>query len=545
MMWYLQLKKIFITFFISNKGAIICFTIALISKLLLTWVCIKNGPDRMFFLVAAKNFNSGIGLTIERSYLEDVSIKNKDFVTSSPPLYPLVLSVFLKAFPDNPILACYIIDALASFLFLFYLFRLCSLLGFSPILRNIFILFQGFFIHEFIFTSSPTDFLALSFLVAGWYYSYLFDEKKRLPINFAIAAVFFLLAAFTRYQYMPVPFIYTFFLFYSSKKENSQQLKNFTFFNLIFITICITILYLYQNNVSNNSYYPVESKSGWFPENLLLAYPFGILSLLNMDFMSSQLAALTKVSYFSWSYLFYYLSFALLPFLFYKYYKWYIKYKNARPFNFYYWVSGALISSGIVLFLIFLSVTRNSKLLLIEWTYVADARYFCFPALFIQISIWRWIFIEGRVHVFKKIVASLISFIYLIGAIHGLYFISNRIMNNSVSLKDRFLFNKVSKLVHKHVTDAKNNYKDKKIGFFCIIKEYNYFALWYGANGVFMLDKIVDRKPNATESTVLIAAIPNNMKRNFSLIANYPGARKLDSTSNYIFYQLNVEPSAK
>jgi len=494
---------------------ILCF--AILIKLILCWICLKNGTDRMLFISEAKNLLSGHGLTIDRSFFDDIAQKRYLGFTGAPPLYALLISVPLYFFPDNPMLACFLIDTVAVVIFFIYLSKLLSVLGFSAGQVNMFILFQGLYLQEYILASGPTDFIAISFLIAGWYHSCLVVKDNSKTTSLFIAAIFLLLSIFTRYQYLPVIFLSAFTLFFIGYKNKDAALKKRS--TWFFSAACIIIFsfFLFQKTIIGSYYYVASLNTGWYPDNLPLTYPFSILSLINHNFWSSKISSFTNTEFLTINNLFYYSAIAfliLLLFYLWQYLKSIVKKKNIDLQNGS-WFIGLTITSGVVIFLAILSLFTNRHLTAYEWTYVMEARYFAFPVLFIQLIIFKWLTIPGRV--FKKFrifISVIIIIAWSIECIHGITYTSKKSYSNFPAPKNIFLQDQIAVLV-KEFTE-KNKAGSRIPAVFGHPNLNAYLSNWYGGNGVFMLDRFEDILPKASKPVTLMIILPQHLTYKFS-----------------------------
>lgn len=410
--------------------------------------------------------------------------------------------------------------------------------------KNIFIVFQGFFLHEFIIVSGPTDFLALSFLVASWYYTCSVILKKRGWQHPAAAFLFFTLAALTRYQYMPACVAGAACLFYIGWKQKNFYYKQVSVFTTVFLIISIGVLLLWQKLSAGNFFYNPSPERGWYPRNLLVTYPFAISSFFNLDFWAQQLALLFNNSYNYWIWVFRLLKFPVLLLFLFSYWQW-LKKKapsilTASDNS---WIIGGCIAVTTILFLIFLSLTNSPKLQTFQWTFVADGRYFAFPVLFLQLTIWHWAFQDRKfLKGLKKIIVLLLSVIFLIEGIHGFYFIIKKMSRPLTPVAETFFNDPYTKTMTNFIKEEKLKNPSRVIAVFSLNELFGYMANWNGVNGVFMINKMSNKMAKTTRPATLLVVLPHYLKDTFSLLIQNPATKIYKETSPYTFYTLQLEP---
>src|SRR6266700_1951455 len=161
-----QLKK----YLSAPAVSVVIFIIALLAKAGLCRFFLDIGYDKSALILTARNFIHGYGISIGRVAMTDFSVKFHEWYIGWPPGYCLMIATLLYFLEHHFMAACFIVDCLAVCLFLWYLRKLLLIICFPVWLINLFILFQGLFINDYIESSHPTDFLALAFFIPALYY---------------------------------------------------------------------------------------------------------------------------------------------------------------------------------------------------------------------------------------------------------------------------------------------------------------------------------------------------------------------------------------
>ena len=184
--------------------------------------------DSAEYFSAARNFASGRGLgTYDSS-------GNFTRLTIFAPLYPLVLSLFIK-FNVDPISASRVIDIVTFSGMVFFsgwlLFRLTqsvpTALGTSLLLTTSLPLFKNF-------TSLMSEPLAISLGMIGFLYSLLFVAQGKFRFLY-LSAVLTGLAAFSRYAFLAVPVAGCLVILFFHSGAFGKRLKSFLLYGLISI----------------------------------------------------------------------------------------------------------------------------------------------------------------------------------------------------------------------------------------------------------------------------------------------------------------------
>ncbi|MBI3139941.1 MAG: hypothetical protein HYZ15_15290 [Sphingobacteriales bacterium] len=382
--------------FLSGKRtaiAVLCLAIAVKFIIQISFFTIDG--DKSSQLLAAKNLAEGHGLTI--GTVADTNLSAVQYIpmTGWPPGYSVVLAPLILLFDHDYKTAALVFDLLAVLPFFLYLWLLLNYLGLQTWLRNLFILFAGFFFYPFD-PATCTDLISLSCLLAGFYYCLLRMQEKKTAFRFLLLPVFFLfMAGFFRYQYIPVALCFpALFMIAGRFNKNKNRIRS-GFAIFLPLLVLLAGLLLYQQYATGAPAFINTSETGFFPANLQRMYPIVPASFFDVETALSAFSHYTGTDYLrngtillvSGYILFIVFVFIALRRLIKK------KGQLAGPADYFLFL-GTGVSLGLTALLFYLSA-RNSPLqspLYQPWTYIQEFRYFLFPVLFIQLSVFFFLF---------------------------------------------------------------------------------------------------------------------------------------------------------
>ncbi len=414
---------------LSKKSTGIVFLIlALIVKILLQYISFSLLGDKSHQLLAAKNLLDGHGLTINQFFLNDLSQEKFTPLVGWPPGYSLVLAPLLWLCNNDFITAAIVFDVLCVFPFFFYLIKLLNFFSLKPWLKNLFILFAGFFFYP-ITSSGGTNMIAVTCMMAGFYYLlFLMNNSKNNFRLVLLVSIGFFLAGLFRYNYIPVAFCCPVLLAIAGFiNKNKQWIKASYQIGLLLI-LSLGALLVFQHFYTGDIAYVNTRETGVFPENLLRMYPIVPASLTDVEvpvtvvsnFCGFKYLTVAKVLNFTGVVL-------LISLLFYGVYKLFMKGFILKKKEDYFLYMGMGISIAIAVLLTYMSL-RNSAIidpLRPPWTYVQEYRYYAFIIIFIQLLIVVFLFEKfGQKSRFWKRVAIVCAAIMLAGSLHKVYYVS-------------------------------------------------------------------------------------------------------------------------
>lgn len=412
----------------QKKTGIIFLIIAILAKIAMQLAYFSISDDKSVQLLAAKNLLVGHGLTINRVLLSNLSSEEFIPMVGWPPGYSVILSPLLWLFNNDYKTAALVFDIACVFPFFFYLIRLLNFLSLQIWLKNLFIIFAGFFFYP-ADSHTCTDFVSLCCMLAGLYYLLMFMQKDKAPLSLVFAvSISFFLAGFFRYNYIPVVLCCPILLGVAGFINKRKLWIKGSFQTGLILGVLLFGLLLFQNYNTGSAGYINTRETGFFPENLLKMHPVVGGSFFDIDVHLKLFTNFVGGSSKANERYFEYINYLLFILLVVYGIRWLIKNKlqlktNTAHFSF----MGFSISVAIIFLLFFLSV-RNSSILSLNsspWTYVQEARYFAFIVVFIQLIVFSCLFNRfAQLSRFWKRVALFCAFVLIVQFVHKVYYVS-------------------------------------------------------------------------------------------------------------------------
>ncbi len=377
--------------FLSGKRttvAVLCLAIAVKFIIQISFFTIDG--DKSSQLLAAKNLAEGHGLTI--GTVADTNLSAVQYIPMKgwPPGYSVVLAPFILLFDHDYKTAALVFDLLAVLPFIMYLWLLLDYLGLQTWLRNLFILFAGFFFYPFD-PATCTDLFSLTCLMGAFYYCLLRMQEKKITFLSLLLPVFFLfMAGFFRYQYIPVALCFpALFMIAGKLNKNKNWIRSglAIFLPLLVLLIC---LLLFQQYYTGAPAFINTSETGFFPANLQRMYPVVPASFFDVETALSAFSHYTGTDYLANGTILLVAGYILFLVLLFIALRRLINMKGqlAGPADYFLFL-GTGVSLLLTALLFYLSA-RNSPSqspLYQPWTYIQEFRYFLFPVVFIQLSV--------------------------------------------------------------------------------------------------------------------------------------------------------------
>lgn len=531
---------------LSKKSTgIIFLVIAIFIKIALQITFFSLLGDKSNQLLAGKNLLEGHGITLNQFLLTDLSQEKFTPLVGWPPGYSLVIAPFLWLFNNNHFTAAIVFDILCVFPLFFYLTRLLNFLSVKTWIKNLFILFAGFFFYP-ITSNGCTDMITLSCMLAGFYYllQLMNNEKKHLRLVISVSISFFMAGIF-RYNYIPVVFCAPVLLVIAGKINNNKQWIKGGYQIAFIVGLLLAILLAFQTIYTGAATYINTKETGYFPENLLKMYPVVPASLADVEIPHTVFANLTGINYFVIGKFLmltsYALFFGLLFFGIFKLKKINFLLKNKED---YFVFLGIGISICITGLLFYLSL-RNSALLSVyrpQWTYVQEFRYFAFIIFFIQLLIIVFLFDRyTKLSSFWKKVAVICATVMLLGSLQKVYYVSKLLFSSSSSplMPNKYMRETMP------VLDLIKKIKEQYPGYEIIVASPDGYICNYA---LFQNMKAV-RTPTPeqlanpityTKPAKLFVAIPVNKISLYSTMLKNPSLKYYGELENNFYYTLDI-----
>jgi hypothetical protein len=531
---------------LSGKSATVCcFIIALLSKTVLMRHFLNVGTDKAALLISTKNLLGGHGISIGRTYATDLAEKVYVPYTGWPPGYSVLLSPFLSLFPDNFMLAAFCIDVLAAVIFFVYLFKIMRQLGFPVWLSNLFLLFQGFFLTEYIGTSYATDFLSMSFALAGWYYcSRLFTAEVKWP-SLLLCAIAFTVASSIRYQYIPVCAGGLLWPLYQGFNKKQRKLFVAAALSLVVLGVAVGGILYFQKITSGSYVYQIpDVKKGWYPENILVTNPFSVHAVIELDFWGVQLSSITGISYPTWMLVFRLLAVVVMIALGLMAFKWLRKYfiEGFTP-QAHVWMIGGLLSVYTIGLLMYLAATNSPQKGFDNWTFVTNGRYFALPMIFIQLALWRWLSVVTFSNRIKDFFAGVLISLFIFSGVHGAYMVAKSISKPFTPFSAILPAQPEMKTMLEFINEEKKKNPTITIVAGGTDNQFGYFADWYGVNAIFAPTDLSVVTLRTTKPVILFIAIPKITGSSYEWLVSRHGMSLYKEDNKWFYYTLQAEPS--
>lgn len=242
--------------------------------------------DASYQTIATKNFVGGHGVTIDFVLPSDLSTIIYEQLTKWPPGFTLLLSPFYLLSGGNYIVAGILLHSICAIALIFFTRACLRLFDLPLFVINIHTLIVSFFIYSFYFIIS-SDAIATSFFVAGLYYILSLVKTERHSTKKIILASFcFLVCGLTKYLLIPVVFVIPTLLLVKGFFASDKAIKRAGFISFSILFAGVSILLLYQKYTSGSVAYISQPERGFFPQNLLDAYPLFPAAFLNPDTLS-------------------------------------------------------------------------------------------------------------------------------------------------------------------------------------------------------------------------------------------------------------------
>ncbi|MBI5371111.1 MAG: hypothetical protein HZA79_03680 [Sphingobacteriales bacterium] len=533
--------------FLSGKRTtVLILSLAVAVKLIIQISFFTIDGDKSSQLLAAKNLAEGHGLTIGTAVDSNLATVQYIPLTGWPPGYSVVLAPLILLFNHDYKTAALVFDLLAVLPFLFYLWMLLDYLSLQTWLRNLFLLFAGFFFYPF-GPSTCTDLVALSCLLAAFYYCLRrMQEEKTTFLQLLLPAFFLFLSGFFKYQYIPVALSFPLLLLIAGKlNQNKNWIRTGL---LIFLPLLLLLasLLLFQQYYTGAPAFLNTRETGFFPANLQRMYPVVPASFLDIEIALtvfskySGTAYLTngKILLIAGYLLFFILLFLVARWLYRK------KFRLTNPADYFVFL-GTGISLVITLLLFYLSA-RNSSILspfYQPWTYIQEFRYFLFPVIIIQLSAFFFLFNRfEKLSLTWKRVAWVCAAMIFIQFAHKTYMITRLLVS-----REPFYHSVYFKKDVRSVTDVFTSVQQQNPGYEIVVVSPDYnFANYAGLeNRKALYISHTDNKAQpyrSAEPVKLLLVMDKNVSEFYSERFGYPAGRPFYTLGNLYFYLLDVEP---
>jgi hypothetical protein len=415
--------------FLSYKTVTVTIlAVAIISRIIQLIYFFNLRVDRSHQTLATQNFLNGHGISSVHVLPENLSEIIYQPLIKWPPGYSFLLTPFYSLFNHNYIAAGITLDILFAIILIFVTREILKTLQ-SPIyVTNLYTILTSFIIYSF-YKKSSSDAIAITLFLTGLYFTLrLLKTSQSCKLKTFGIIISLSICAFTKYLYMPIVFIIPFFLIVKGWVDNNKLLKKTGILSFSVMAAAVTILLLYQKNISGTAVYITEPTRGFFPENIVSLFPLIPASFINPDTISillNQESSINKPEYKVFQFINILLAFWGIRYMLLLLYKHGIK-KITLPVNFLYLFFFITIAINSLLILLSLRVAKEDHI----WTYVQDPRYFGLPLVLLQLALF--VFFRHRLIKQNRILKFfffIIFFLLFSETIRGVFFTSKRLVN--------------------------------------------------------------------------------------------------------------------
>ncbi len=417
--------------------------VATVVKSILTAVFSSFEGDKSYYLLLGKNIAAGHGFTVPITLLSNPSITDQVYIPSAvSPLYSILSVPLLWLFPDNFYIVTWIIESLSWLLLFIVLHRILSTLIADPFWPNLFIIFSGFYLYNIELSSSSKDVLATALIFLALFRCIqITQNKKNLFPYILVSSLIFILPGLTKFIYLPLALVFPFCILwigFTSKQKKVLRVGAITF---ILSVVLVAMHYLYFHSLEtdalsnhgdffSNRWSLAKSGDdfvhGFFPENMLLMYPYIPAAFFNLDVIGVQVRSFIPSLYKMYGLMLSILNaLGILILLVLFIYKCRQLYRSSISSRNSFFLCGTIISFSMLLLASALSMRYHT----IEykgggsaWTYVFENRPFVFSIIFIQLLLFIFLFSSKVKSAFLLRLKPVIAIVLAIGFFHGVYF---------------------------------------------------------------------------------------------------------------------------
>ncbi|MEO7924341.1 MAG: hypothetical protein ABIR30_11745 [Chitinophagaceae bacterium] len=532
-------------FLSRRQTGIIFLLVAILVKVITQFAFFRLVGDKAWQLLAAKNFLSGHGIAINSVSLDNISVDNFTPLLGWPPGYSIILTPLLWLFKNDYKTAALVFDIFCVFPFFYYLIRLLNFLSLQKWLRNLFILFVGFFNYP-VGSGYSTDLISFCCVIAGFYYVLVFMRENAGSQGLVIPLTLSLfLAVFFRYSYIPVVLCFPALLIIAGILNGEKKWIRSGLLTGSILGFLLFLLMYFQHSYTGSSTFINSSAKGLFPGNLLYIVPIIPASLFDTGVGLTLFTRFTVSDYISNAKALSITGSVILFFLVSYGMNWGRKRIRQLKTNLdYFTYIGFFVSIIILCLLAFLSLRNSSYMstFVPYWTYVQEFRYFIFLILFIQVIIFAYLFNRFRLlSGFWKKIAICCGLLMTLDFSHQIYFITKLLFFSKHPFNQTAIYQAETIPVFSIYKNAQLQYP----GFEIIVASpqndacnfaglENLKAVYHAFPGSFT-QPITSRVP-----AKIMIAIPSHMLTEYNAVLNRLSPHYFGKTNNLFFYLLDV-----
>lgn len=529
------------------KTGLVVLLLAMAGRVLQVLFFFNIRSDRSFQLLATDSLLDGQGISTAHVLAHDLSTALYAPLIKWPPGYSLLVAPFYGLFGRDYIAAALTLDLLSALAFIFLSRAIVKSLELSRYLVNGLTLTAGLFIYAFYFISS-SDAIAITFFLAGLYPALLLLKRGGGEVRYGLWIGTALLAcALFKYVFLLAVFVVPLFLIVKGWWDKETAFKRGGYVSLTLLVLGLGVLFLYQKSLGTKGEYISDAASGFFPENLLSAYPFLSASFIKPDTVGKLMSHEWKDESFMagvFQVLHLLMLFVVIVVVVRMMLRQGVQKVPITESFFYLCFFTSLAVVGL-LALMSLRYGKAQELPGMWWTYIQEPRYYGLPNVLIHLSVFV-LYQYSRIKSSKvlKYTAGILLLVLFVEVVRGGLFVGNRLVNlgreeYSWQYEDRFQKEAAAVIVqakkehgvNKAVVTSPSYYYANRVAL------YSHTPILQDVGNVNDMSKLAAKEP----VLLLIMLHQNDLPQFRSFLAQY-GKGPAGNFEDYLFYTLYVTP---
>jgi hypothetical protein len=510
------------------------FIIAICLRMAMSLYYFDISGDKIYQTAAAKSITLGNGYTIPSvNPLNLDQVLNKPMILW-PPLYSIMLAPLMELTGETST-ASFILDSLTNIVFLVLIYQVCLLLNFPFWLSLLVLVFRATEINEIITASTATDYMALNFWLAAIITAVRFLKKPQ----WITALIFILLnalAPWLRYASIPLVLVLPLMIFIVGMWKNEKRYRKMAMISGIAAIASTVLLLFYNYSRSGNFFYVLETKKGFFPENLLYLPPIAWTSIVNVNFPLTQISLRTGIFYGDLNIGLKLTSALILILLFYYVLK-NANWKSVKENPNYFFILVSALAIANIGSLALLSITRSRNYQIDRfWTYIEDHRYM----LVVTTALMFYLVHEFVVKRKTNIIGYLLVFLMIAESAHGVWVMAKRPLAPPGDIS----FNSGSPLTKDLL--IKRNAAAAELNKELILIDEDYDLRGFAIlNNISTMDDPADLGRTLYTSTKgkrLFFRMAIGHESLYNVFMSQPGVHEISRMEKAVFYELDIQP---
>ena len=526
---------------LSTKTATaLILLIATLGRLIQVLFFFNIGVDRSFQFQATDSLLKGHGVALAEVLASDLSTMVYVPLIKWPPGYTVLVAPFYALFGQYYVPAGIVLDMIFAIVLILFSRKVLHELDVVTWLINIYTLVAGFFIYEFYFYSSSDAIVTALFIVTLYYTLRFLKGALSWQKASLILGVLLLVLASFKYSFIPALFVIPLFLLVKGWANQNLEERKVGMYALLIVAVGLASILLYQKSISGSAAYVTDAISGFFPENLVAAFPLlseafikphTLTQLFRVGSGIAQpgLIILQVAHLLLWAVA---IVFAIRM----------IRNKGFSKLSpldsFLYLAFFVSLAISLLLTVLSLRIAKDTE----NWTFIQEGRYYGVASVFVHLAFFvLYQHNRRRFSLLFKILFYCLFFLLMIEVGKGVLFSFNRVKHYgkeeySWQYEDRF-----QKYTDSLIGKARNVYQVKKVAVAGSSYYYNHRMYLYSHVPIMHdLDKINNPALlNAKEPTVLLIMLWDKHRPQFqSFLTKHAGSPvgHFDGNTFYLHY---------